>query len=378
MTAGDSHALARLGEVLAASGLPGRLEGGVWRLPERDLRLVWRTAQPWTERLLEITALHGLRTRHGDAKNTVVVIRLPHLPKGYAQVRLEQKRLVGGRHGSWIILSERGGCHVQVPPLGIDVAVPDPTSAAEAESSAGNVGEPFGSDMILTILKVLMAKEARTTRLRHWFGGRFEAIHSISDLAEEVGYSASGVYARLGELRQRGWVEIRRGEAPRIADVPSVVRWWLDTQRHVLHRPVAVVPLLSTRTKSSHGAATEFLRNAPPVPLQWAMSGWTACKLHGASALADGRQKPLQIAVDSPIAPVLRAWNLRLLKPGMESGALFSIERAQTPRSYFCGTTIIHGLPVVDLWQAALDVASDSHRGSEQAAAIAEELWLAT
>jgi hypothetical protein len=56
-----------------------------------------------------------------------------------------------------------------------------------------------------------------------------------------------------------------------------------------------------------------------------------------------------------------------------EAWAYLTVARGR--RSVFAGTIPRNGeVPVVDLWQAALDVAGDSSRGFDQATAIANRL----
>jgi hypothetical protein len=370
----------QLRETLHAAGVAAVLTGEVLRLQKRELTVVWRTAQPWAERLLEIITLHGLRTRSGVAQHTVVVIRLPHLPSGYAQVRDDQERLLGGRPGNWILMSDRGGFHVHLEAFGIDRAQLDarPTDGPNRTAAAVSARrEPLRSDVTMTLLKALLARAAASKRYRGWWGGRLDAIQSVAGLAAELGCSASALYAVIGALRDREWVAVRHGAPPTIMDIPGVVTWWLDTQKHTQHHQVPVQPLYSTTPFATHAAILDFLAQAPTVTATWAVSGWWACALHEAMALTEASHKPVSVAIAGPITTVLRAWNLRPVGPGHQTGSCLLLESAALPKSTFCGMTTIGDLPVVDLWQAALDVASDPHRGIEQAEAIANELWLA-
>jgi hypothetical protein len=108
--------------------------------------------------------------------------------------------------------------------------------------------------------------------------------------------------------------------------------------------------------------------------IRWAITGWRACSLHGLSVLVDDDTKPVEIVVSDVVPTVLQRWQLRPA-PNAEQPVML-ISRTSTPIATFSGVDRIAGLPVVDPWQAAMDVAGDPQRGIEQATAIADALWL--
>ena len=69
----------------------------------------------------------------------------------------------------------------------------------------------------------------------------------------------------------------------------------------------------------------------------------------------------------------MRAWELT---PCEERDAAFVIEACEPSmvRPLAGGAVVIDGIPVVDIWQAALDVARDPGRGGDQAWAIAQRI----
>jgi hypothetical protein len=88
--------------------------------------------------------------------------------------------------------------------------------------------------------------------------------------------------------------------------------------------------------------------------------------------LNDPVGKPLVVVVRGPASRVRQAWSLADVPA---ERALFHLQSSPTPAATFAMATDVRGLPCVDLWEAALDVASDPQRGIEQTRAIADALF---
>lgn len=373
MTAPSASTLLRLEEVLRDLGVKARLDGDRLRHRHRDYALVSRSAQPWAERLLEILVLHGLRSHTDPGRSRVMVVRVPSLPQGLTRVREDLRQLVGARTGDWIVLSDRGGFDLHLPSLRTEARRDDGKSPAALGGPGSSPGprDPWRSEITLAVLHVLLGRQVRTQRFPHAWGSIVDAP-TLPALAAALQASPSAIYHAIASLRERGWIDHRRSTVPHLVDIPAVVQRWLDQQRHVDARPTAVAPLYQP-LKEVAAAGTAYLLHASPDVPPWAITGWEACRRHRALILQDARTKPLTIVTGGPQSAFLDAWKLRVVP---ERDARFWLLTTARPKATLCGATRVQGLPVVNPWQAALDVAADPYRGIEQAMAIADACWL--
>lgn len=372
----------RLRTALKEAAIDAVVDAGVLRVKRATFQLVSRTAQPWADRLLEMLSLHALRRRRGQDPSTTLVISVPRLVRTFQSVVIDALRelLRNGPLGNWIVISERGGVVFHLEDVDLEWSQGDDSDGGAdlAAAPIAHQRDPLRRDITLTVLKVLLARASRSRRHIRWFADVLGALEaeSIPALADKLKFATSSLYAVIGELRERHLVDVSRGGMPHLTDIPGVLAWWLDGQRHQSANRVLVKPIYDSPNRT-HTGFLEWISRRPASGFDWAINGWSACQLHRALAITDAGQKPCSIIVNAPARTFLLEWKLRTVPRSQAAEAFFLLETTSMPVSTFCGFGLINGRPVVDLWQAALDVARDPQRGREQAEAIAQELWLA-
>jgi hypothetical protein len=345
---------------------------------EVNLRLHVRSVGATLERVLELVALAQWRCHAGAwSLATGLLIRVPRLPAESGRWTTAIDRIRGSSTAgavSLLICSARGGAILRLP--GLSAVVTD-------EARAGDLmplepGLPR-HEAALTVLKVLLAVSTRQTA--GWWGGPTEPITTGSQLARLIGRSSATVYAVLEILAKRGWVRTGYGKPLRLLDPGAAAMWWLDQAKHQ-PRPLIPVRQVYGDPASTWEGVMAWLRTwhagSAAGRQRWAISGWAACHLQGFGVVQHPQAKPVTVTMAgdrAAVASVLRSWSLITCAPH-EAG--FWIEPTAESGAALAATVVIDGLPVVDGWQAALDVAADPDRGIEQALAIVERLGLST
>jgi hypothetical protein len=333
------------------------------------------------ERLLEVLSLHVLRNGFSSDANNLMLISVPRLPRAKADwsadIRGSQKQLQS--RAPWAIISNRGGCMIFLPAQGHRfIEVPDRDDDPNETIDATTAHEP-SSDVELAVLKsILLTMTSDTLRkLRNHYVHHVspgELPDTLPGLAEWLGVSRASVYNAVGEFIHYGWMQSQRGRIPVIRATSEIINWWLDKRRHRRMRTIPVAPLYESipmKIPRIH----EWLREQyKPNGDRWAITEWSACALHKKLAVNDISSKPLTISVKDSLRNLMTKWALREVPSDQ---ALFHLQKSPHPITSFSWVTEIDGLPVVDPWEAAIDVVSDPQRGPEQASVICDDLFLA-
>ena len=289
-------------------------------------------------------------------------LRLPELDAFLGEDLAAKRHLV--------VISQRGGRIVALPKLGVRVERPDdaaPASSAPARSA----GLSLTSDVAQWALKVLLANVAKQDR-RTWGGPtRADRLGNPGDLAELAGIGSSTAYAVVDALRERRWVATPRRGAFDVIDLRGMLRWWLDVAKHERPRLVPMQPVYD-RLGRDLPAALRWLRDTRADGVRWAVGGWAAVAEHDASHVVNIESQPVLLHTSAPLAELERSF--RLSRASDAGTAPVLVQVTSGARSVLGGVVGADRLPVVDLWQAALDVAGDPQRGIEQAESIAERL----
>ena len=377
-----TNAVAASGAMLAVTSSRDPLEVILRGLDDQEqtLLFVTRSASPAFERVLELLALALWRRQEGSwSLNTGLVIRLPRFPARLARWEEGIDRMLS--RGSvqdavptalpFALCSERGGYLLRLP--GLTVTEPDPDDGSLTTVTRADIPQ---HEAALRALKILLAQMG--DHRQAWWGGFKEPITTGLQLARLAETSQSGVYGLLDALAQRGWIRKGYGKELRLLNVRAVLAWWLDHAKHQLRLLIPVRPLYELNPLMSWSARCRWLQDQDAKLAPWAISGWAACHLLHLSVLHHPEAKPFSVTIGrSAVAlpAVLHAWKLVECEP---RDAIFWIEPTPPQRAALAATLLVDGVPVVDGWQAALDVASDPDRGIEQAMSIAERLWPAS
>ena len=344
---------------------------------ELGLRFYVRSAGATLERVLEMVALAQWRCQSGSWSTTTgLLIRIPNLPATTERWTTEIDRIRassstrGGPIVPLAICSLRGGAILRLP--GLQALVPETKSTINAASAIHEIPR---NDVSFAILKVLLAASAR--HRDGWWGGPTEPITTGVQLAQLIGRSSATAYATLDALASRGWMRKGYGQPLRLLDVAAAVTWWLDYAKHQRHPLIPVRPVYGD-VPTTWESKDAWLRALAPAMsrVRWAIGGWSACQRHGFGVLQHPQAKPFTVTVaceHANISPVLQAWSLVACDA---RDAAFWLAPVAMTSAALAAVVRIDDIPVVDGWQAALDVASDPDRGIEQATAIADLLWL--
>jgi len=387
-----NHIVDMLIRAVERANLSPVVDGATCRFGNHVCEIKVKSSPALPERILEMVKAHlyesylrerdsvstSLNTRLKDeAREALLIIRVPRLPiAGRFTHQLESLKSARPTRAAWAIVSDGGGAYLSFPYTDA-VAVPDDHAMSQSRLAAGalqSMKDPWASDVTLALLTILLMQRAKPrSTWSKWTP--ITAEQGVEDMAEKLHVGRSTIYGVIGALTERGWLEAKRGAVPILTDLTGVVNWCFDHRKYARAKRAAVVPLYTPSWKS-HADILQWLKaKSDGASITWAITGWRACALHNLSILVDNDTKPVEIVVREPISAVMHDWKLR--KQPSLSGASLLISQSGTPITTFsCVGQKIDDLPVIDPWQAALDVIGDPQRGIEQATAIADFLWL--
>lgn len=291
----------------------------------------------------------------------VVVVALDRFgSKLAAAVRGFMEEFVPGV--GWGLMDERGQSVLEIPALDLSWA-----RQAAREDGGGAVAErgdrQLFTDLNCWMLKVLLLGKAPP---EFWGGPRRQPRHA-TELADLSRVSVAKAHTFVKAFEARGFLR-RSRQGLMLVSVQEMLESWLQDEKNATPKslPVrALVPLQSPDDGSGAG---------PPLPPTAAeavaLGGVHAALCLGLMRVA-GRPLPL-VHVRIPFNQALGEWQLE----GCElRDAQMIISRPLRPQSVFRGRIErADGLPLVDLWQIALDSVSTGARGAEQAEYILERV----
>ena len=270
----------------------------------------------------------------------------------------------------WMVLSSSGGSILSLPSWKIVSSQNDPDPLREPSYTAP-LPLPF-SDATEVILKHLLytyVSFTKSKQLERWWGSPLGSCDSIDRLAVMTQTSQSSVYRLMRSLWSRGIAAPQRTTLVQPADL--LQSWLVDAHQQVHETSIAFEPMYPPAGGNTPARTRAWLTSQAS---RWrslaAISGWHALELLGMSGV--GHQRPLTLVTRSDADLRLLAHALKM-QPCAPAHAWCWGEVAHRPRSAFAGVTTVKQLAVVDLWQAACDVARDAH-GMKQAQRVAATL----
>jgi hypothetical protein len=387
----SSSPLSLLSSVLGRLKIPATVsdDGEQLTIAGQTLPVRIRSLPSSTERILEPITVHVLRQRATAQNDSLLVIATPRLPFAWHKMVAELTSILphelsgkpltatGQAPGCWAICSEMGGYVLNGLPeceFCSNNDIPGMTGPMLAAAAIHHLRHPKVTDLMLSVLKLLLARSSPTHHL--WFGEPGLELVTTRDVMRRLGVSQSAAFAVIKELRERDWVVVDRLTGPRISDGKQLIRWWLEYARASRPTRLALRSLFSEHHhRLSHADLLAWLRCRQALhQCLWAVNGWTACGLHERSFVTNIEQRPLTIALKGSLAHVLDSWSLALCKDPTDDRAIIHVDVVHS-ESVFLGEVVRDQLPCVDLWQVALDVYGDPNRGAEQAEAIVQELF---
>jgi hypothetical protein len=257
---------------------------------------------------------------------------------------------------SWMLINPLGGHHLELKArTGLVVA----DHVAEPSHQAARPGIRKGtifSDLNRWMLKLLLLRDAPASYSVPFRGKVANPTH----LGRVARVSVETAHQFVRTFAERDFLRVERGDL-KLVRKKELLETLLAEERQV--SPVW------THARSADGGTFDLDRALTSRPVGGiAVGGFEACRRYGLLHTAPGL--PL-ILSEVPFNVLRAAW---LLEPIGLNEAQLMIAEPRYRASVFRGVVDKSGVPIVDLLQAALDVAPMPGRGLEQAEFVIEEI----
>lgn len=275
------------------------------------------------------------------------------------------------------VLSRNGGAVIRLPSWNLDAVEPDPEPTAP--KSLHLTRGPGPDDLTFTAGTVRLLKSLLYTEVHvaggpasSWWQGQLGPFPSVEAWARGTKVSRATAYRLHRILQDAGHL----ASGPRLTLVGAerlLERWANAASMEAAARFIPIKPLYAPpKSDDTPNAKRTWLRTVEQDLHTWggliAINGWHALAVLGGNIVIGDR--PLTAVVPSRriLNKIITAGPVRNCTP-QEAWAHLTV--AKQRHAVFDGTVAHAGAtPVVDLWQAALDVTQDRNRGFEQAQAI--------
>ena len=316
---------------------------------------------------VEETKPHGL---------IVIVAKLDHrlmeaISHAWLTIRKASLRL-----DALVVVSRARGIFVRLRESGSDMEHidPEPNYAPVFPTSGG---DPIQfTEANSQLLKALLYTELRERgeAVERWYRGPMGPFASAQawgracQLSRATTYRLQKILVEQGHLRDAGRL--------RLVGAERLLAQWITAAAGNAGGPyLPVCPVYRAKTKDPTeeqrlGWLGELAQDAEKKAGILAVNGWKALASHGLGIVIGSQPLTTVIPNTQQLQVLLDAGNIRFC-PQDESWAF--IRLAEDSRAVFAG--VVRGdnnLPIVDVWQSVLDVASDPHRGREQAHSVAK------
>jgi len=231
-------------------------------------------------------------------------------------------------------------------------------SPAPPPSSTGPRTSRLFTDLNSWMLKILLLSEAT---IEGWPGPR-ERIDNPTRLSRVAKVAVQTAHSFFKTFAEHGFVRMSQTRGVHVVRARALLELWLA---HEQQRPV-----VRTFARSVYGVLDNWKRLAGGAgQTRFALGGFDACRRHGVLHTA---VSGVPVLVHGESVPALvGAWDLQYCS---EAEAQLVFVNQQAEESVFRGVIRQAGVPVVDILQAALDVAPMPNRGIEQAELIVERI----
>ena len=364
-----------LTRILAEDGYAVVRDADHLHINGQSFELRVRSLQAAGERIAETIALHLLRSADDVARQhrQFLIILIPRMPSSMDDVMPLLTDKTFAQHARWAVLSQAGGYRLWLGDGKVlrHADTTKPKRMGVEKHIYEVTPDPFANDASRAVVKALV--------LRELFPKSKLALDllDIGGLAVFLQQSRSRVYAVIGNLARLGLLHTSYSRLPTITDSASLMATSLVRARMQTRAVLRVAPLYEPEWKSQRAALGWLQRRVAEMRSDdYAIDGWWACRMHGLDIIDAFETKPVSLVVRNRIETFLKRWELRVVVDGPshltvsvspEPACVFPFLNLVRPRKY-------EELPVVDPWQAALDVARDPQRGIEQAQAILSTL----
>jgi hypothetical protein len=316
-----------------------------------------RAANPPTPAAIEALLARGLLRHLAGTGPDFLGIAVPALsPHVQAAVTAMERsltagiaQLLTGKPFNWMVFSPRGGRVLVLPSWKVRDSRSDPVATPPVDRSRPLVFSD-AAELLLKHLLFTQVSLRKPKQVAGWWGGTLGPYDNVEQLGERAGVSVSSAYRLMRLLWARG-VAIPKQAALLSADL-LLAEWSAEALRH----PIDWTPLRPlypsgayTATAALTWAGARLKKEACAV-----LTGRHALAAHGimkATGLPhlvtrhDYDRERLPAVLQGEVCDPAHAWVL--------------VGTARTPRSAWAGLITRKPLPMVDLWQAALDAGGD-------------------
>ncbi len=257
----------------------------------------------------------------------------------------------------WGVFDDSGGLRLHIPKLHIERFDP-PRPLGSKKTGTGRVF----TDLNRWLLKILLLSESPPANFPE---GKRGKPRNPNELGELAGVSHETAYQFFRRMQRRRYLA-RTHRGFQFVAIDELLSDWLhEDGRSMADR----VPVRGIICDKHHGP---FPLDAVLEPalrsMDVAIGGFEACSRLG---LLHTRYALPEVHVRERLERVLESLAVEVCEP---RDAEFNLIRSPYPESIFRGAQVLHRIPIVDSWQAALDVIGIPARGMEQAEFIAKRV----
>lgn len=256
---------------------------------------------------------------------------------------------------AWALVDPAGNARVSIPALSIDI---DRSVVRVERVQAGRSSVSLFSDLNRWLLKILLLVGAPGDL----WGGPRQSVLSNPDLGRVAGVSPEMVRRFVTAFQDRDLLR-QTPEGLRVVRRSALLELWRADEA-LTARPAIPV----RRLVAGSGTLAE-LAGLPGFSDLAAVAGFEACRHLGLLHAIGPRQ--VEVYVTVPVSEAMRRFGLEKCSPSDADIWLLPTRRSRSVRG---GRLIVEGIPVVDAFQAALDVLRHPGRGREQSDYIINEV----
>lgn len=310
----------------------------------------------------------------------LVVVQLPHLSEAAAAAAREFM----ATHAAdidWALAAEDGDYVIAARRLEIERAKLTPRGKKRRSATPGKRRPNLFTDLNQWMLKVLLLKDAP----EEMWGGPRGPTRTVRELAEKADVSVPHAHRFVRTFEERDHLRVT-DEGIALVRKPALMDAWLQAVRQATHEAVPVRWLLGEPSsldeifggrdegifpkRSFDEKVVGAIDGAKAEHSIVALGGFDACRAHG---VLHTTSTGAEVHVRASLQEVCAAFDL---EPGDDKDAHFTLLPTRRGEAIFRGAVVhpLSAIPVVDILQAALDVAPHPARGVEQAEHIIHDV----
>lgn len=315
-----------------------------------------------------------------DAIVPLVVVELPHLSEEAAAVA---RKFMATHAGDvdWALAADDGDFVIHAPRVGGECSKITPRGHKRRSLTPSRRRPSLFTDLNEWMLKVLLLGDAP----KEMWGGPRGPTRTVRELAEKANVSVPHAHRFVRTFEERDHLRVT-DEGIALVRKPALMDAWLQAVRQASREAVPVRWLLGEPGSldeifagSDEGifakrifdetvfASTDSAEAKRPVV---ALGGFDACRAHG---VLHTKSTGAEVHVRASLQEACAAFDL---EPCDDKDAHLTLLPTRRGEAIFRGVVMHQGgaIPVVDILQAALDVAPHPARGIEQAEHIIHDV----